>query len=97
MARLSAALTRIQKFRIWRVLVADPQQVEEGRGHRKARKAYEHDRYHGVPDKGHVAPQRRHYVLAIDQGLTLPQELLQDIEVYLLGDHPAYNLYVKNA
>jgi hypothetical protein len=75
--------------------VADPQQVEEGRRYRKARKAYEHDRDHGVPDKGHVAPQRRHYVLAIDQSLTLPQEPLQDSGVYLLGDHPAHNLYVK--
>jgi hypothetical protein len=49
----------------------DRQQVEQGRRHGETGKADEHDRDHGVPDEGHVAPQRRHYILSFHHGLTL--------------------------
>lgn len=39
-------------------LMPDRQQIEQGRGHRKRGETDEHHRDHGVPNKGHVAPQR---------------------------------------
>jgi hypothetical protein len=67
--------------------VADPQQVEKRGSHREACEANKYDRYDGVPDEGHVAPECRYDVLPIDQSLTLPEELpagqrcLQDSEL----------------
>ena len=52
-------------------LVPDRQQIEQGRRHREAGEADEHDGDHGVPDEVHVAPQRRHHILAFHHGLTL--------------------------
>jgi len=77
------------------MLVADRQQVEEGRGHRKARKANEHHRYYGVPNERHIASQRRHNVLAINHGLTLPEELPAGRRTLPARKRPAHNLYVK--
>jgi hypothetical protein len=52
-------------------LMPDRHQVEQRRRHGKAGKADEHDGDHGVPDKGYVAPQGRHYIFAFHHGLTL--------------------------
>jgi hypothetical protein len=56
-------------------LVPQRQQIEQGRRQREAYKADEHNRDHGVPNEGHVAPQRRHHVLAFHHGLTALKEL----------------------
>jgi hypothetical protein len=56
-----------------RRLVADSQEVEQGRGHSECRKADEDNRNHRVPNKGRVTPQSRHYILAINHCLT-PEE-----------------------
>jgi hypothetical protein len=53
--------------------VPDRQKVEQRSSDREAGKADEHNDDNGVPDKGHVAPQRRHHILAFHHGLTLPK------------------------
>ncbi len=57
-------------------VVPDRQEVEQGRRHRDAGKADEHDGDHGVPDEVHVAPQLRNHILAFHHGLTLPRRAL---------------------
>jgi hypothetical protein len=49
--------------------VADREQVEKRGRKRKARKTDEHHRNHGVPNKYHVAPERRADILRFDHGL----------------------------
>jgi len=55
--------------------MANRPQVEDGGSNRKAGEADENDRYDGMPDERHIAPECRYDVLAIDQCLTLPEEL----------------------
>lgn len=51
--------------------MAEGHDIEQGRGHRKARKPDENHRDHGVPDEDHVASEGRADVFAFDHGLKL--------------------------
>src|ERR1019366_4492570 len=76
-------------------LVPDRHKVEQGRRQREAGKADKHDRDHGVPNKGHIAPQRRHHILSFHHDLMLPMSRLQDNANVPARNHPAHNFYVK--
>lgn len=71
--------------------------IEQGRGHRKAREPDENDRDHGVPDEYHIAPEGRADVFAFDHGLKLRgRELVTGQATLSAMNHPAHILYVKN-
>ena len=72
-------------------------QVEQGRRQREAGEADEHDRDHGVPDEGHVAPQRRHHVFAFDHGLTLPGSCPDTHNIAHPAAGPFHNFCVNTA